>query len=150
MAKSGKIKTSVPDDIPIFELVVIDEAHHFYRSDKNRELVEPYLKPATRLLILSDLSQSDGLQISYPSSMQVIELTEVVRCSERVVAGARQFQLGGSAKLLTSCQHKSVGPPLRSFLFDAKDDTLASYASQVMAALKSVITDFPKLSLHGI
>jgi hypothetical protein len=80
--------------------------------------------------------------------LQDVRLTEVVRSSERVVAGAKQFQLGGKAKLLTSCHHKSVGPPLRSFIFDASGDRSEDYAAHTMKALETVIADFPGLSLH--
>ena len=48
-----------------------------------------------------------------------MHLTEVVRCSKRIVAGAMAFQLGGEKKLLTSCHHEVAGPPLKSYIFNA-------------------------------
>mgnify|MGYP002842149285 CR=1 FL=1 len=95
----GRIETELAEN-PGFDLVVVDEAHHLYRDEGSRALVEKQVGNARRL-ILSDLSQSDGRDIPYPP-MRETELTEVVRSSKRVVAGAMQFQLGGEAKLLGS------------------------------------------------
>ena len=133
---------------PGFDLVVVDEAHHLYRDDKLRALVERQIGASARRLILSDLSQSDGRLISYPSPMQEVLLTEVVRSSKRVVAGAMQFQLGGEAKLYTQCHHESTGPPLRTFLFDAGEDRIGKYASETVRAIDAIVSDFSGLSLH--
>ena len=132
---------------PGFDLVVVDEAHHLYRDDKLRSLLERQIRASARRVILSDLSQSDGRLVSYPS-MQEVLLTEVVRSSKRVVAGAMQFQLGGEAKLLTQCHHESTGPPLRTFLFDAGDDRIGKYASETVCAIDAIVSDFSGLSLH--
>eukprot|EP00966_Prymnesium_polylepis_P157881 3648955-Prymnesium_polylepis.1 len=85
--------------------------------------------------------------------MRDVALTEVIRCSRRIVAGAMAFQLGGDEKLLTKCHHESTGPPLKSFLFDlpsdgGEDDALDAYALQTVRAIEHVQSTFPGLRLH--
>ena len=130
---------------------MVDEAHHLYRDSKLQALVEGQIGPGARRLILSDLSQSDGSSIPYPSPIQEVLLTEVVRSSKRVVAGAMQFQLGREAKLLTQCHHEPTGPPLRTFLFDAGgEERIAKYASETMRAIATIVSDFSGLVLKPI
>ena len=146
----GRIVTELAAEDLAFDLVVVDEAHHVYRDATLRARVEKRFRAGARRLILSDLSQSDGREIPYPP-MRETELTEVVRSSKRVVAGAMQFQLGGEAKLLTQCHHDSTGPPLKSFLFDVVGDDAdryGKYADETLKALDAVVEDFPGLSLH--
>ena len=72
-------------------------------------------------MLLSDVSQSTGKDIDFPADLAPVHLTQVVRCSKRIVQAASSFQLGGHAsKLHTQCQHDSDGPPLKSFLFDLR------------------------------
>ena len=99
----------------------------------------------------SPLSQSLGTNILYPSGLSEVLLTEVVRCSKRIVSAASSFQIGGEAKLETKCHHDSEGPPLKTFLFDLKDESKrhAEYAAQVTLALADVVKGFPTLSLQG-
>eukprot|EP00927_Polykrikos_kofoidii_P057530 TRINITY_DN5166_c0_g3_i1.p1 TRINITY_DN5166_c0_g3~~TRINITY_DN5166_c0_g3_i1.p1 ORF type:complete len:1629 (-),score=297.62 TRINITY_DN5166_c0_g3_i1:33-4919(-) len=168
-----------------YALVVVDEAHHVYSSDDARRCIEAYIARGdddggrmTRRLLLSDLSQSLGRRIAYPDGLRDVVLSEVVRCSKRIVAGAMAFQLGGDQKLLTRCHHESTGPPLRSFLFDlprhqrhrsgpgaavcgdSANSAVAgaseacsifyqTYAEHTLRALEHVVDAFPGLSLHN-
>ena len=60
-----------------------------------RMLVERHVVPgSTRRLLLADGSQSLGRSIPFPTEAQRVRLTEVVRCSRRIVAGAMAFQVG--------------------------------------------------------
>jgi len=118
--------------------------------------VEALLTPGvTRRLLLSDASQSHGRGIDYPPGLQEVNLSEVVRCSKRIVAGAMAFQLGGEQKLLTKCHHEATGPPLKSFLFDVEGDEAGghslytAYAEHVCRALEHVASTFSGLSLHN-
>ena len=85
---------------------------------------EAHAAGARRVMRLSDKSQAVDNEVVYPDSetFNMVELTEVVRSSERVVAGAMQFQRGAEEKLLTKCHHDSVGPALRTYLFDVEGD----------------------------
>lgn len=103
-----------------YSLVVVDEAHHLYSRADARAAIAHHVPPGARLLLLSDLSQAAARVVPYPPGLAEVHLTEVVRCSSRIVAGAMAFQLGGEAKLLTQCHHRTAGPPLRSFLFDVE------------------------------
>eukprot|EP01046_Picozoa_sp_COSAG06_P045074 COSAG06_NODE_6175_length_3068_cov_1.755136_1_plen_864_part_10 len=138
---------------PEYDLVVIDEAHHVFKDDRLRAIVEPYLAPEkTRCLLLSDVSQSLRNDIKFPLGLFLVYLVEVVRSSKRIVAGAMQFQTnGGQADALeTKCHHESEGPPLKSFLFDIVEgqDRFAVYAEQTLRAVQHVTTEFEGLSLH--
>ena len=100
-------------------MVVIDEAHHIFKDKGLRDAVNRHVQPpspAQRLLLLSDVSQSHGREIVYPEGeAKVVHLTEVVRSSQRIVAGAAAFQLGENKQQVV-CQHNATGPPLKSFL----------------------------------
>ena len=74
-------------------------------------------------------------------------LTEVVRSSQRIVAGAGAFQLGDNKQQVV-CQHNAEGPPLKSFLFELSGPPLIAYAEQTVLALKHVMSTFASLRLH--
>jgi hypothetical protein len=60
------------------------------------------------------------------------------------------WQLGGEQKLLTRCQHESVGPPCKSFLFDHDEiygSLVACYAHHVARALSFVRETYRGLHL---
>jgi len=139
---------------PEYDLVVIDEAHHVFRDDALREAVMPYLASSnTRCMLLSDVSQSLRNDIKFPEGLKSVHLTEVVRSSKRIVAGAMQFQTAGEDQkgaMETKCHHESEGPPLKSFLFDVNEgqDRAEVYAEQTLRAVRNVTDEFSGLSLH--
>ena len=132
---------------PQLKLIVVDEAHHLYADDHLRTAVDQLVAPppgadasqgtVPQLLLLSDLSQSQGTKIAYPTGLVEVALEEVVRSSERVILGAATFQLGGSAKSEIRCHHGSLGPPLKTILFDSVEDVGVHklYAHHVTRAL---------------
>ena len=135
-----------------YTMVVVDESHHLYRDEEARDIISPLVGEGTRLLLLSDVSQSLGDQVDFPPGLTEVVLTEVVRNSKRIVQAASSFQLGGEAKLETMCHHESDGPPLRSYLFDVPDERarFATYAERTALALADdVISRFPGLQLQG-
>ena len=148
-ARGGRLVLEAPDDGDgvAYRLVVVDEAHHVYGDDALRAAVEALVAPTTRRLLLSDVSQCRSRHVFYPAIAAEARLTEVVRCSKRIVAGAMAFQLGGEQKLLTTCAHDDAGPPLKSFLFDASGDRFGDYAARVRDALGHVESQFPGLGL---
>ena len=75
------------------------------------------------------------------------QLTEVVRSSQRIVAGAAAFQLGENRVQVTS-QHNATGPPLKSFMFDLEGDPIKAYVQHTLRALDHVMTTFGSLVLH--
>ena len=83
--------------------------------------------------------------------MHEVKLSEVVRCSRRIVQAAAAFQIGGDAKLDTLCHHRSDGPPLKTYLFEleAEAERFRTYGERIAAALQDVVTAFPGLSLQG-
>ena len=134
-----------------YGLVVIDEAHHIYARRELAEQVAPWIPSSARLLLLSDLSQSMGLGIHYPLDTAEVTLTEVVRSSQRIVSGASAFALGG-LKGGVACQHAASGPPLKTFLFEARDrdeQRMGGYVEHVLAALEHVALTFGTMSLHN-
>ena len=97
-------------------------------------------------MLLSDISQSTGRDVIYPAmtAEDEVRLTEVVRCSKRIVQAASVVQLGGEQKLHTQCHHESDGPPVKSFLFELSSSSSANrfreYAERVTAALEHLQT----------
>jgi hypothetical protein len=138
-----------------YSLVVVDEAHHIYKDRGMRDAVEIHVPAGCRRMLLSDISQSSGRDIDWPEpdgKMLVVKLTEVVRSSQRIVAGAAAFQLGENKAEVTS-QHNATGPPLKSFLFDADGapgsaEYFGSYVEHMLRALHHVMTTFGTLELH--
>ena len=154
LSDDGRIvfKQASADEKPKeFKMVVVDEGHHIYNNASLREAVESHVAPSTRRIVLADVSQSLGRDIAYPDAQRV-ELTEVVRCSKRIVQAASVVQLGGERKLHTQCHHKSDGPPVKSFLFElapssSSETRFRAYAERVMAALEHIAHEFPRLEL---
>ena len=139
--------------------------------------MDEWQAPDSRLLLLSDASQAAGLENVFPDGLQQqlqdVFLTEVVRSSKRIVAGAAAFQLGvgggnrdadgkqGEVK----CHHESDGPPLRSHIFDIKhdrsggdggpgaavDDRLfyRAYAHHTLEAMRGLVDSFETLDMHN-
>ncbi|KAJ1447941.1 hypothetical protein M885DRAFT_541007 [Pelagophyceae sp. CCMP2097] len=129
-------------------LVCVDEAHHVYSDASARAAVERLVGPGTRRLLLSDASQACS-HAAYPPRLSAVALEEVVRSSQRVVAGAMAFQLGGERKLLTTCANAAAGPPLKTFLFDVESggSRADAYAQEALRAVAAVRQAFPNLSL---
>ena len=146
--REGDALRLVSDATASFSLIVVDEAHHVYADDARRKAVEScVVDTSTRRVLLSDASQGASA-VAYPPA-HAAELTEVVRCSQRVVAGAMAFQLGGDRKLLTASVSEDAGPPLKSFLFDVDEaDRFEAYGKYCQAAFAHVSTSFPGLDLH--
>ena len=88
--------------------------------------------------------------------LQAIHLSEVVRSSQRIMAGARQFAV---SKVQATSSHAAKGPPLKTFIFptppppsgDAspEDALIAAYAEHTKQAVNAVRKQFPGLSLDG-
>ena len=91
--REGDALSLVNDATASFSLIVVDEAHHIYADDARRTSVVECISATTRRVLLCDASQGASA-VAYPPA-HAAELTEVVRCSQRVVAGAMAFQLGG-------------------------------------------------------
>lgn len=141
-----------PAPPPRYELIVVDEAHHIFKSTASRESVGKLVELSSRMLLVSDLSQSTDIGIEYPRDDDIVEvqLTEVVRCSKKIVDGARAFQLGSKGAPVT-CHHAVGGPPLKPILFVAKplECLQEQYALHTVKALRHVITSFKSLNLHN-
>eukprot|EP01045_Picozoa_sp_COSAG04_P012832 COSAG04_NODE_880_length_9669_cov_3.805747_3_plen_2321_part_00 len=129
-----------------YDIVVIDEAHHVWREEHLRSAAEGYT--GKRRIFLSDESQGLHGGVEFPGGLRDVELTEVMRCSKRVVSASLRFQTM-DAKL--TCHHNAVGPPLESLIFDihAEESLYDAYAVQTVKALRQVTDDFPSLDLHG-
>jgi hypothetical protein len=156
--EQGHLQLSPVEDALVYELVVVDEAHHVYSHPELRECVKPYADAASHLLLLSDASQSLGALCEYPTGLKEVALTEVVRSSQRIVTGANAFRCDFDARgaALRSegrprCHHQVPGPPLLPILFDnrGKKERMVLYASRTVDALKRVHHDFQGLRLHN-
>jgi hypothetical protein len=97
------------------ELLVVDESHHVYADPSLRRAVEDLVMPGvTRRLLLADVSQSSGGSIPFPREAHRVSLTEVVRCSRRIVAAAMAFQVcAPGPKLHSACGTLPAAQPSR-------------------------------------
>ena len=131
-----------------FELTVVDEAHDIYRDDL---LESGFLEKVKtkRWLLLSNLSQSSVLTPKFPEDMAEVRLTEVVRCTKRIVAGAAAFHATPSDKEELASLSPD-GPPMKTFLFEATDgeSDYVTYVDPVVRAMRHIAHTYPRLSLH--
>ena len=72
-----------------------------YADPAARSLIEAHVTATSARMLLTDISQSLGIEVAglhtdagTRSELAEVELTEVVRNSQRIVAGAASFQLG--------------------------------------------------------
>ena len=106
----------------------------------------------TRLLLLADASQATAthkpdqiarslVDLPQEQKVAVATLSEVVRSTKRIVAGAAAFQLEAGRKAETKTHAASVGPPLVARVFmleEGEDDVGDRYAREVVEALLTV------------
>ena len=140
-----------------FLLEVCDEAQDVYIDvgfDADNGVVShPVLKElkSHRKLHLSSHSQSSTPSDRYRHSVDVT-LTEVVRSTQRIVAGAATFLASASEKqdLRSICP---AGPPVKTFIFkptkETKETNVADdYVKTTVAAIWYVIHAYAGLNLH--
>ena len=134
-----------------FDLTVVDEAHDIFKQPDVLESGLLSKVDTKRWLLLSNLSQSSVLKPTFPADMTEGRLTEVVRCSKRIVAGAAAFVATPDDKegLGSLCPD---GPPLKTFLFEAATaDAVKDYGKYVehtISAIRFIVHSYPSLSLH--
>ena len=134
-----------------FDLTVVDEAHDIYRDEV---LDSGFLHKVKtkRWLLLSSISQSSVLEPNFPANMKEVRVTQVVRSTKRVVAGAAAFHATPEDKegLESLCPD---GPPLKTFLFQTThvagaEKDYVRYVQKSVAAIHFIIDGYPGLSLH--
>ena len=134
-----------------FDLTVVDEAHDIFKQPDVLESGFLSKVDTKRWLVLSNLSQSSVLKPIFPADMTEGRLTEVVRCTKRIVAGAAAFHATPQEKegLGSLCPD---GPALKTFLFEAatadavKD--YGKYVEQTLSAIQFFVHSYTILSLH--
>ena len=138
-------------DATTYALIVVDEAHHLVDDATLRVQLAEIGAAQSSLLFLGDASQATST-ISSPDEIAhslvdlplfqvvvVAKLSEVVRSTKRIVAGAAAFQLEAGHKTETSTHAVSTGPPLVARIFQlAGDDESERYAREVVEALATV------------
>lgn len=127
-----------------FSLLVIDEAHEIFRPGVNREFLEKI--PTHQRVLLSSRSQASSGGLNFPQVPEV-KLTQVVRSSKRIVAGAAAFQGSFDKKDVTSLG--PPGPPLKTFLFESGAEDLPEYVFYSIAALGHLMCNYSGLSFHN-
>jgi hypothetical protein len=149
LLKAGKIELVASEESTTHVLAVVDEAHHVFTDGLGIKAFEAHAHPKARHVLLSDVSQASGAEPSYPHGLIEVFLTEVVRSSARVVAGAKAFQLSGQDT--TVAHHTSNGPPLKPFLFQMKESSspTTQYAEHLITALTHVVNFLGSLPLHN-
>ena len=111
-AATGTLKTEpVPHaNRAGYRYTVIDEAHHCTQNQEDLDCVLSYAGADSSLLACSDLSQAYGGVAHLPEMLEV-QLTQVVRSTERIVMGSLSFGLEED-KQAVDCASASGGPPV--------------------------------------
>jgi hypothetical protein len=158
----GKLLTLKPIDRSVqkqYRLVVVDEAHDMAVGVADQ--IEKFVSEGVPRVLLSDISQSSSsadssfskrlFRYKPASAVKEVVLTQVVRCSKRIVEGARAFQRNRGDEW-TSCYHDAIGPPLKTMLLPQAGtaaDRVQCYASKLVQSLRFVSDTFPGLNLHN-
>jgi hypothetical protein len=137
-----------------YSLVVVDEAHQIVHDAALRAQLTVISAAQTHLLFLVDASQATEAipdpeelarsLVSLPGKQDVavVTLSEVVRSTKRIVAGASAFQLeaGGKAETSWPQGREWPGPPLlgRTFRMADGEDASKRYAEEVVKAIADV------------
>ncbi|CAL1139629.1 unnamed protein product [Cladocopium goreaui] len=139
--------TTLPDSKMRFLLTMIDEAHDIFCTDGNRTFLEEKIEAPRQVLFLSSVSQNSSGAVHFPPAAKEISLTQVVRSTKRIVAGAAAFQASVAEKeqIASLCP---AGPPLKAFLFESDAHVFEDYAKHTVSALFHVMRIYAGLSLH--
>ena len=133
-----------------YALVVVDEAHHLAGERKLHEQLKKVRAAEATLLFLSDASQATEatpdaeklarslVNLPRDQAVAVATLSEVVRSTKRIVAGAAAFQLDAGRKAEMSTYTASPGPPLVARIFPVEGDTDEIYAREVVEAIAAI------------
>jgi len=134
-----------------YRLIVVDEAHHLTSDLRLREELKKVRAAEATLLFLSDASQATEavpdpeelarslVELPREPAVTVATLSEVVRSTKRIVAGASAFQLEAGRKAEMSTHTLSLGPPLVARMFRlADEDEGERYAQEVVEAIVAV------------
>jgi hypothetical protein len=139
-------------DATTYALIVVDEAHHLVGDSLLRSELAELGAAQSSLLFLGDASQATAAMrrpediarslVDLSQDLGVVEatLSEVVRSTKRIVAGATAFQLEAGRKAETLTHGASAGPPLvaRIFTLSEDDDKGKIYAREVVEALAAI------------
>ena len=140
--------TTLPDSKMRFLLTIIDEAHDIFCTDGNRTFLEEKIEAPRQVLFLSSVSQNSSGAVHFPPAAKEISLTQVVRSTKRIVAGAAAFQASVAEKeqIASLCP---AGPPLKAFLFESDAHVFEDYAKHTVSALFHVMRIYAGLSFHN-
>ena len=130
-----------------FLLTVLDEAHDIYRDGVDHAFLKNL--QSERSILLSNLSQSSAVQQTFPD-MPMVKLTEVVRNTKRIIAGAAAFFAAALEREgVTSLG--ADGPPLKTFIFVAQDneDVMNAYIRHTLDAIRHLLRTYMGLRLHS-
>eukprot|EP00435_Cladocopium_sp_Y103_P044015 s563_g12.t1 len=141
--------TTLPHSKMQFLMTIIDEAHDVFCAAAGQEFLEEKVEAPRQVLLLSSHSQSSSSASAAPfPPAKEISLTQVVRSTQRIVAGAAAFQASAAEKeqIGSLCP---AGPPLKAFLFESDAEVFEDYARQTMSALFFAMRSYAGLSLHN-
>jgi len=140
--------TSCPASLQ-FQLVVEDEAHHTCKCKDFMRMLKTMMEKSDCVLCLADTAQSTASSFdTLTGDMTQVNLTEVVRSTQRIVSGAMSFQMA-SYKMETVSHVHHEGPPLRTYIFPPVADPYAAYVTETVRALTDICKQHKDLSLHN-
>uniref|UniRef100_A0A7S4L6K9 Helicase ATP-binding domain-containing protein n=1 Tax=Guillardia theta TaxID=55529 RepID=A0A7S4L6K9_GUITH len=127
-----------------YKFVVIDEAHHVYCDREARDYIELKRYDKARMMLMSESSQADVTDISYPQWLEDVYLTEVVRNSNRTMTASLLFQKGISIDAV-SCHHNVSGRPVKPYIFSlgSSDNQAREYATYIVEVMREVMVEYP-------
>ena len=126
-------------------LIVIDEAHHLWPLPR-WEAARGALPTSSPWLLLTDDSQTHEQDIPFPP-LGAVRLTEVVRCSPRIMLAASDYAFRSNQDSSIVSVHESAGPPLKATFFQMQGERFECYAKHISNAVWQLAERFPGLVL---
>ena len=135
--------------IQSFLLQVVDEAQDVFFNNAQHMLLESISSTCHSRLFLSSQCQCASVPRGLFPSIPTVQLTEVIRSTQRIVAGAAAFHSAASVQQ----DVKSVcpsGPPVKTYIFNSPEnsDAYGIYAQKTVAAIWHVVSGYAGLSLN--
>eukprot|EP00960_Hanusia_phi_P046218 757699-Hanusia_phi.AAC.2 len=132
-----------------YKFILIDEAHHVYSNPRAHDLIRERSYERCKLVLTSDSSQATKTDIAFPQGLKDVQLSEVVRNSERTMTASLLFNKG-IAKEKVTCHHRFAGQPLKPYIFSTPSEeplTPQQYVPVIVTALRDLAAEY-KQSLH--
>eukprot|EP00960_Hanusia_phi_P061298 764800-Hanusia_phi.AAC.1 len=131
------------DDAPEYKYVVIDKAHHVFSDQEATDYIKRKSYDRATMVLMSDSSQADVTDISYPEGLLDVYLTEVVRNSQRTTT-ASLLSYAGVSKAKEFTRNALRGTSQQQVSLASMESTCPAMENKSTAPTGNIPARFPK------